>query len=165
MSKDHSLSDEHEMRRILECGGDVKDGRVRNQTHGINMTRALGDFEFKQPYNHALKDFISAVPHISTVALSPAELFLVLASDGLWSAIEDQALVNLIVSRRAVGETPEQIVRSITEAITKSVYSDNITIMLLLFDWKECPSNEKPIIEADPIQSKMQGKVEIYAPR
>jgi len=164
MSRDHSFEDANEIQRIVESGGDVKDGRVRQNGHGINMTRALGDFDFKQPYNHAERDFISAVPHISTVALSPSESFLVLASDGLWVDIGDQQLVELIISRRNLGESPEQIVGSIVETISKGSVSDNITVMLLIFDWKEIPSSEKPIIIADPIQHKMKGLVEVYAP-
>ena len=127
--------------------------------------------------SQADSDFISAVPHISTVPLSPTEEFLVLASDGLWVEIEDQDLVELIGRARergrlwwqtwliVTGETPEQIVSGITQKCAKGQFSDNITVMLLIFDWKEIPSNEKPLIIADPIQPKMVGNMEVYAPQ
>lgn len=37
--------------RVVRSGGYVIDGRVRRGSHGINMSKALGDFDFKAPEN------------------------------------------------------------------------------------------------------------------
>jgi len=167
LSHDHSFDDEKEKQRIIESGGDVRGGRVRNNGHGINMTRALGDFDFKAPFNHASKDFISAEPYLRAVELSPLEDFLVLASDGVWGAISDAALVDLVAKRRAMGETAEEIVKSIVSSIGHMEGSDNVTIILLIFDWKETHCKHAPpkMDSEGAIAKKMRtDDVEVYVP-
>jgi len=164
LSHDHSFDDESEKRRIIESGGDVRGGRVRHNGHGINMTRALGDFDFKQPYNHAQSDFISAEPFLQAMPVSPNEEFIVLASDGLWGAISDQNLVELVAKRREMGESAEKIVASIVSSISHVPGSDNITIMILLFDWKPSTNLEIASEGASLVKKVTQDQVEVYTP-
>lgn len=167
LSKDHSFSDKEEKKRIIKSGGDVYHGRVRNNGHGINMTRALGDFDFKTPFNNAKLDFISSEPHIKSIALSPEDSFLVIASDGLWGVVEDQELVDIIVKRRREGDSVEQITASIVSSVCHLEGSDNVTVMLLLFEWQELPHTETSQIDVDPLMTKKlvsDKDVELYAP-
>ena len=48
MSKDHKPDDELEKNRIIEAGGFVTEGRVNAN---LNLSRALGDLEYKKDKN------------------------------------------------------------------------------------------------------------------
>lgn len=167
LSKDHSFSDKEEKQRIIQNGGDVCHGRVRSNGHGINMTRALGDFDFKAPFNNRSQDFISSEPHIKSIPLTPDDSFLIIASDGLWGVLEDQELVEIIAQKRKAGESAELIAASLVSSIAHTEGSDNITIIILFFNWIEVHSPEKPIIEVAPSMTKINTSdkdIELYAP-
>ena len=73
---DHS----EETARIQSAGGFVEFGRVNGN---LALSRAIGDFEFKQ--NHALsaeKQIVTVDPEIITHKLDGEEEFLVVACDG-----------------------------------------------------------------------------------
>lgn len=48
LSYDHKPNDEKELTRIKNAGGDVIEGRVNGN---LNLSRALGDFEYKSNPN------------------------------------------------------------------------------------------------------------------
>lgn len=75
-----------------DAGGEIRSNRVRGEGHAINMTRALGDFDFKTPFNRSAVDFITWVPTLTKVELTPANEFMILASDGLWAEFSDEVL-------------------------------------------------------------------------
>jgi len=69
-----------ETARIQSAGGFVEFGRVNGN---LALSRAIGDFEFKQ--NHALsaeKQIVTVDPEIITHKLDGEEEFLVVACDG-----------------------------------------------------------------------------------
>jgi len=69
-----------ETARIQSAGGFVEFGRVNGN---LALSRAIGDFEFKQ--NHALsaeKQIVTVDPEIITHKLDGEEEFLVAACDG-----------------------------------------------------------------------------------
>jgi len=61
VSKDHSLEDRNERKRIKSFGGTMTSTRVIAGNSRINMSKALGDFDFKQPRNNVLKYYISYI--------------------------------------------------------------------------------------------------------
>jgi len=88
LSRDHKPDDEDEKQRIEENGGTVSGGRVRNDVahSSINMSRALGDMDFKMPLNQAPGDHITWEPFMSpTINIDQNTRFLIVASDGLWA--------------------------------------------------------------------------------
>eukprot|EP01119_Soliformovum_irregulare_P002637 TRINITY_DN1288_c0_g1_i1.p1 TRINITY_DN1288_c0_g1~~TRINITY_DN1288_c0_g1_i1.p1 ORF type:complete len:289 (-),score=76.24 TRINITY_DN1288_c0_g1_i1:39-905(-) len=136
MSRDHNFDDEAEKQRVEANGGLVQADRVIAQGHAINMSRALGDFEFKQPFNHAAGDWISARPTINSIRLSPEHEFLVVASDGLWVKLEDNEVVAIIGSMKKKGMSPGAIAKQMAADIASTVGSDNITIIIIFFEWR-----------------------------
>jgi len=135
MSRDHNFDDEAEKQRVEANGGLVQADRVIAQGHAINMSRALGDFEFKQPFNKATGDWISARPTINSIRLNREHEFLVVASDGLWVKLEDNEVVAIIGSLKRKGLSPKDIAKQMASDIAQTSGSDNITIIIIFFEW------------------------------
>ncbi|KAI9137843.1 phosphatase 2C-like domain-containing protein [Paraphysoderma sedebokerense] len=135
VSKDDKPGLETERRRLEKTGAFVKLGRIYTEGHSINMSRALGDFDFKQPKNDAPGDWISPVPHVHQIKLNPRSEFLVVASDGLWNAIDDFRLVDAVSSLKEKGHSEKDICKAITNEVAKIPVSDNVTMILVSFDW------------------------------
>ncbi|KAE8723628.1 putative protein phosphatase 2C 60 [Hibiscus syriacus] len=82
LSKDHKPDLELEKDRILKAGGFIQVGRVNGS---LNLTRAIGDAEFKQNKTlPAERQIVTAFPDINIVELCDDDEFLVLACDGIW---------------------------------------------------------------------------------
>lgn len=65
------------------------------------MSRALGDFEFKQNFGlEPEKQIVTADPEIKVHSMDGGEEFLVLACDGIWDCLSSQQVVDFV--RRAV---------------------------------------------------------------
>ena len=75
MTKDHSVDDEEEQKRIKDAGGLIINGRVNGI---LNMTRAFGDFMLKK------NDELSCEPYVTKVELKDDVDFILLGTDGLW---------------------------------------------------------------------------------
>lgn len=137
ISKDHKTKDPQEYQRVVSHGGIISGGRVYSQDHAINMTKALGDFDFKAPLNHADGDWIAADPFINSVVLKPQHDFLVLASDGLWNLMKDQQVVETVQKWRKLGFSAQEISQKLANQIISEPESDNVTIILLFFMTKD----------------------------
>ncbi|KNC96729.1 uncharacterized protein SPPG_07938 [Spizellomyces punctatus DAOM BR117] len=137
LSKEHKVDDEAEAARLDEASAKVKRDRVVGPGHAINMTRALGDFDFKLPTNGASADWISPVPHITQTTLSPADDFCIIASDGLWNHLDEFQLIPMIAEMRNKGKSPQQICDDFVKTLGQVKGSDNITFILLDFKWGE----------------------------
>ncbi|KAJ3294374.1 hypothetical protein HK104_003620 [Borealophlyctis nickersoniae] len=137
LSKDHKVTDDSEAKRLDDAGAKVRSDRVITAGHGINMSRALGDFDFKQVRNDAPGDWISPVPHISAIKLTPNHEFLVLASDGLWTFLDEYGVIPAVAELRGQGCTAQQIADKFVEKLGKAPFADNTTVIVLFFQWKE----------------------------
>ena len=85
LSYDHRATDKAEIDRVKREGGIIMEDRVCGS---LAITRAFGD--------HALKkDGVSAKPHIKKHQLRPTDRYLVVASDGVWDALEDSDMLKL----------------------------------------------------------------------
>jgi len=142
-SRDHSFKDKKERQRVIESGGDVEGNRVYTHGHGINMTRALGDFDFKSPYNQADGDWISAIPDIRSITLTPEHEFLILASDGLWTEMDDDDVVDVVAEMRKKGMSAQDIAEALVGKISKKPRSDNITVIIVDFSWDETHADKR----------------------
>jgi len=134
ISRDHRPDDPEERRRILEAGGTVVQGRIIGKDSAINMSRALGDFDFKLPRNAARADFISSTPYVpEPLKLTPQAKFIVLGSDGLWDQLEERTVVYLIDNLWHQGYSPDEIADTITGRLEESNSYDNVTIIIVFF--------------------------------
>jgi len=107
MTEDHKPNDEAEHARILKAGGFVADGRVNGS---LNLSRALGDMEYKQSTDLAAEDqIVTAVPEVRRMALQDGDEFLLLACDGIWDVLTNQEGVDFVRERLQRGLSPVEV--------------------------------------------------------
>lgn len=137
VSTDHRASDPAETKRVVEEGGIVRHGRVGGQ---LSVSRSLGD--------HNLKSMgVSCVPDVCTCALDriDAGSLLVIASDGLWDALEDddarqvvQGVLEKAVARgggqeAVAGYLRDNAAKSLVECAKERGSRDNILALVVFF--------------------------------
>jgi len=97
LSIDHKPEVESEKNRIEKAGGFIRSGRVNAN---LNLTRTLGDFEYKR--NTSLtpaEQIISCVPDVVDYPLTEDCDFIVLGCDGIWDVLTNSACLNFIRKR------------------------------------------------------------------
>ena len=87
LTKDHKADDVAERRLVLSRGGKVTYpcGGIGRVNGNLAVTRSLGDRKHK-PY-------VSSEPELGCHAICSGDEFVILASDGLWDVLTDQAAV------------------------------------------------------------------------
>merc|ERR1711937_507970 len=96
----------------------------RREYQGLEVTRSLGDLYFKNPSQLSVCE-----PETVVVPLSEKDLFLVLATDGIWNVLSNQEVIDLAASHFDDAE----------EAAKKI---DNLTAMVLQFGWSDKNAEE-----------------------
>jgi len=90
-----------EKRRIVSAGGFIEYGRVNGN---LALSRAIGDFEFKQNFSLEPEDqIVTADPEIISHDITGEEEFLVLACDGIWDCLSSQQVVDFVRRKIASG--------------------------------------------------------------
>eukprot|EP00042_Codosiga_hollandica_P050507 m.604125 g.604125 ORF g.604125 m.604125 type:complete len:570 (+) comp58105_c0_seq31:348-2057(+) len=99
LSKDHTPEDPVEIRRIHAAGGVITMGRVNG---ALNLTRAIGDHQFKRTAGLSLADqAISSLADVTVHEIDQTDEFLVIACDGIWNSLSSQQVVDFVRSRLA----------------------------------------------------------------
>ncbi|CAG8447302.1 5388_t:CDS:2 [Acaulospora morrowiae] len=95
MSDDHKPLNKDESSRITKAGGFIEFGRVNGN---LALSRAIGDFEFKQNNNlEAEAQIVTALPDVRREKIiSDKTEFLVLACDGIWDCLTSQQVISFI---------------------------------------------------------------------
>mmetsp|Transcript_5203 Transcript_5203/g.18201 ORF Transcript_5203/g.18201 Transcript_5203/m.18201 type:complete len:316 (+) Transcript_5203:955-1902(+) len=138
LSKDHKPNDELERQRILRAGGFVNDGRVNGS---LALSRALGDFEFKQSATLQPKDqVISCFPDIRQETIGAEDEFMVLACDGIWDVMKSQECIDFtrqhIKNGVALAEICEMMCDFCIAPDTKAsggLGCDNMSVVIVTF--------------------------------
>lgn len=93
--------------RIVSAGGFVEFGRVNGN---LALSRAIGDFEFKQNYSLSPEaQIVTADPEIISHDVDGEEEFLVLACDGIWDCLSNQQVTDFVRRRVAMGKAMQEI--------------------------------------------------------
>ena len=117
LSYDHRASDSNENERITKDGGMVFAGRV----YGVLMlSRAFGDWELK-PYG------VINVPHITRVNITDNDLYVVMASDGVWDVFED---IDIYEMSKGINNSKELCNNIVQKSIEKGS-TDNISCFVI----------------------------------
>lgn len=106
LTEDHKPNNEEEFSRIMKAGGFVADGRVNGS---LNLSRALGDLEYKQAQLPPEEQMVTANPEIRTLRLTHDDEFLILACDGIWDVLTNQEAVEFVRARLLQGMSPKEI--------------------------------------------------------
>jgi serine/threonine protein phosphatase PrpC len=80
LSRDHKPEDPIELDRITKAGGSVSFGPVNG---GLNLSRALGDLEYKKGNLKPEEQMITANPDITKVKNENID-FIIMGCDGIW---------------------------------------------------------------------------------
>jgi protein phosphatase PTC1 len=131
---DHKASDPDEQKRIEASQGFVLRGRVLGI---LAVSRSFGD--------HALKQFVPALPFYRKYRLVPDDRFLIVACDGVWDVMTDQEAVDFVGKRideaLSAGEsTPSTPFRNFEVSVAQALVDealerqskDNITVQIVL---------------------------------
>lgn len=144
MSEDHKPVLEKERKRIEKAGGYIDSDRVNGM---INLTRSLGDLEFKQ--NKKLKhedQILTALPDIRIEKILNDTDFLILACDGIWDCLTSQEAVDYLkLSIRPpkedksfkISEVIERMLDSILAKDTETsdgIGCDNMSCLIIRFN-------------------------------
>lgn len=117
LTYEHKGTDPGEIDRIVSGGGYLIRARVAGQ---LAVTRALGD-------HHLKTSGVSCEPHVSRRVITPNELFVVLASDGLWDVVQERELESLRTKNSL------EISNSLMAKAIAGGSQDNICILTLCF--------------------------------
>ena len=128
MSHDHKPDSAKEKNRIYKSGGWVGEGRIKGN---LNLSRSLGDFEYKQDKNLSQKDqMIIAYPEINIEILDESCEFIIVACDGIWDCLTPQGACDFIRTRLFDQKTgmPKNNVKisKIIEEMMDSIIADDI---------------------------------------
>lgn len=145
-SDDHKPTRIDEKKRIERAGGLVLQVRgawrvaastnpnsmskaARREYQGLCMTRSLGDLYFKQPTPLSV-----AEPEIQVIPLTDKDLFLVLATDGVYDVLSNQEVVDLALKHWS---SPEDAAKAIVRTAYQRGSDDNLTVLMIQFGWAD----------------------------
>lgn len=146
LSEDHKPNRLDEKKRIERAGGMILQMRgtwriatttnpnattkaQRKEYQGLAMTRSFGDLYFKQPTALAL-----AEPDITVIPLTDKDLFLVLATDGIFDVLSNQETIDIGLKN---WEDPEEAAKQIVRTAYKKGSEDNLTALVIQFGWAD----------------------------
>ncbi|KDR75906.1 hypothetical protein GALMADRAFT_248684 [Galerina marginata CBS 339.88] len=118
LTYDHKGSDKQEAKRITDAGGFVMSGRVNGV---LAVTRSLGD--------SSMKEFVVGSPYTTETELCEEDELLILACDGLWDVIGDQAAIELI---HEIEDAQEASMTLLQHALSHHT-TDNVTVIVVRF--------------------------------
>ncbi|CEF67745.1 Protein phosphatase 2C (PP2C)-like domain-containing protein [Strongyloides ratti] len=135
LSYDHKPQNADESRRIYEAGGFVEFSRVNGN---LALSRALGDFCYKQREDLSpSKQIVTVVPEVTTHKLNKDFEFLIIACDGIWDVMSNQAAVDFVRAKLAEGIPPEEICESMLnhclspDSKMEGLGCDNMTLIIV----------------------------------
>lgn len=100
LSEDHKPDSEVEKQRIEKAGGVIVNGRVNG---GLNLTRALGDFDYKSTPNLEYHEqMITCHPDVIVVPRQSDDEFIIMGCDGIWERYvsDSQHMIDYLVMQR-----------------------------------------------------------------
>eukprot|EP00727_Mastigamoeba_balamuthi_P012631 m51a1_g7991 putative protein phosphatase (449) ;mRNA; r:99940-102784 len=132
VSEKHKPSSPRERQRVEQAGGHVIFGRILGS---LAVSRSFGDSEFKYPQNRGTDDFVSCVPHVTTVTLTPETQFFILACDGLWDKMSYEEAVRLCDEQKSAGKTPQEAAQFLVKRALDNGTLDNVTCVVVYLTW------------------------------
>jgi len=117
ITKDHKCSDAEEVKRIRDTGGIVFRERVFGT---LMLTRSFGDKEMK-------KYGVLSTPDIFCQNIEEDDLFVIIASDGVWDVVEEDEVFKFAQDKISSNELSKKIIDLAKERDTH----DNISCIVV----------------------------------
>ncbi|WPK23989.1 hypothetical protein PUMCH_001243 [Australozyma saopauloensis] len=129
LSYDHKASDHNEIARVREAGGLI----VNHRVNGVfAITRSLGD--------SYIKNLVTGKPFTTATEITDQDEFLILACDGVWDVLSDEAAckyVQGVFKQQAEnGQVfdPIEAAKKLCKLAIDKGSTDNITVMIVKLD-------------------------------
>jgi len=120
-----------EKQRIEKAGGAVFSGRVFG---ALAVSRSLGDGDYKIPASEA--NFVTSEPYVNVIELTKEYSFLLLACDGLFDKLTAQEAVEFVHGQLQSGTSLNEAANELTDYALSKRTTDNVTAVLVKFNWK-----------------------------
>lgn len=155
LSVEHAPDNPTEKKRVEEAGGEINYATGIARIGAVNMSRALGDIDYKKPRVNRLAghdlsdlpgvetgvapgarvthDLVSNKAHFSTRHLHGQSLVLI-ASDGVGDAKDAEEVTRLAVDRWQQGAKANVIAQELTSREGKMMGADNCTVLVIVLD-------------------------------
>ncbi|KWU45572.1 PP2C-domain-containing protein, partial [Rhodotorula sp. JG-1b] len=135
LSFDHKPTNQGETSRIVAAGGFVEFGRVNGN---LALSRALGDFDFKQSTTlDPEQQIVTADPDITVHTATPEDEFVVIACDGIWDVLTSQQVIDFVRLAISQGKSLQTICEEMLDRCLApdsdwgGVGCDNMTMMVV----------------------------------
>jgi len=142
LSEDHKPGRKDERLRIQQQGGivtqvsgiwrvarDVATERERRTRILLAVSRAFGDITLKEP-----SPLVSCTPEIRVETIGDDDLYLIMACDGVFDVLEDQAVIDL--ANEHWGD-PQAAASAVVRTAFQKGSEDNLTAMVIQFGWQQ----------------------------
>jgi serine/threonine protein phosphatase PrpC len=145
LTEDHKPNLPRERERVEALGGRVDYARCwrvivdpggGRPASGLAVSRSFGDADFKEPL-----PLVTATPDVTRATLTPADAFVVVASDGLWDVVDDAGAVAIAgASLRGARGAPaaraaEGAAAALVDAALRAGSMDNVTAVVAILRW------------------------------
>ena len=117
LSYDDLVSDENENFRIINEGGEIKNGRVCGR---LMVSRAFGDWDFKS-------FGVICTPHVTKLNIIDDYKYVIMASDGIWDVLDDLDVYKMTLTAENSKNLCDKIIQ---EAIDKDS-NDNLSCFVI----------------------------------
>ena len=145
LSSDHKPTDEYESQRIKKAGGEVyntsnkENNSVSRVFPGrLSVTRTIGDIDAKIPEFGGNPNVVLAVPEIKIFRIHSNTDFVVLASDGIFDALENKEVAELVFKfANSEENTENKLAKGVENVIIQAMNknsSDNLTVLAVAFE-------------------------------
>lgn len=135
LSIDHKPTLPGERKRIERAKSIVHNKRVNGI---LALSRAIGDFSFKRrPFIPWEEQAVTCVPDVVSAPINrDADEFVIIACDGIWDVLSNEAVVTFIRTRLQKGIAPATICESLMDACLSTgpfgLGCDNMSVILVL---------------------------------
>jgi len=123
LSEDHKPDNKIELDRIVKAGGFVANSRVNGS---LALSRALGDREFKQNADIDEKEqAVTAFPDVRCETMAAQDEFFVIACDGIWDMLDNQACCTKILEFLETREAADEGLQFAAEELLDACLAKN----------------------------------------
>lgn len=135
LNTEHKTSTPGEEERVIRSGLTIHNNRVDGK---LNLTRAIGDLQFKNKKLRPYEQAVTAYPEFTTYELTEDSEFLVSACDGIWDCVDPQKLCEFISKELKKGISTSKIIAMIEDMVISKtnnspIGTDNMTCLILQF--------------------------------
>mmetsp|Transcript_16313 Transcript_16313/g.40183 ORF Transcript_16313/g.40183 Transcript_16313/m.40183 type:complete len:434 (+) Transcript_16313:228-1529(+) len=135
LTVDHGVEHTEDVGRVVAAGGWIENNRVNGR---LSVTRAIGDLDMKAHKHHSWParkfsaDLVSSVPDISVLEMVPEDAFLILACDGVWSAVPNTQAALLVRSALRKTRNPKNAAQTLLKTAKAAGSSDNMSATVVI---------------------------------